>query len=128
MKKIALFMAVAATVLASCSDDDNTNSNPLNQAYLDGVWAETAPDADSHTLVFDADSVTFTQEFSIIGHYNYEVSGNKLLFTPTDSTTATPTQHTVEIVNDSVMKVSNLVITTGDTTPVAPITFKRLND
>jgi hypothetical protein len=129
MKKIALFMAVAATVLASCSDDDNTTSNPLNRTYLDGVWVESAPDANKHKLAFDADSVTLTRQESIVGNYDYEISGNRLLFTLKNSTTATPTEHTVQIVNDSVMKVSNLVVGPANgTTPAVPVTFKKLND
>jgi hypothetical protein len=130
MKKIALFMAFAAISLTSCSNDDDNNSPTLSAAYLGGVWVETAPTADMHTLRFDGNTARLNRQFSVIGEYTYQISGNTLLLTAEGVTT--PSQHTVTIVNDSVMKLSNFVFVGPAENSLPPedtsMTFTRLND
>jgi hypothetical protein len=109
MKKIALFIALAAVSLTSCSNDDDNNGPALNASYLEGVWVETHPDPDMHTLSFHGSTVTLTRQFSVIGEYDYEISGNTLLLS-TPSSAAPASEHVAEIVNDSVMRLSNMVI------------------
>lgn len=108
MKKITLFMAFAALGFTSCSSDDDKGTTPtLSRGYLEGVWQETAPD-DMHILAFHGNAATLHRSFMTIGEYTYQISGNKLLLSAGGTTT--PTEHTVTIVNDSVIKLSNFAI------------------
>jgi len=121
MKKLFMLAAVAAFSLSSCSDDDKTNTRTVNTAFLvDGVWEEVAPDPNHRTLSFDHAKVTLSREDGISTQSAYTISGNKLIF-------GTPAEHTVEVIDDLTMKVSNIYIA-ADTENGTPetVTFKKI--
>ncbi len=116
-----MISAAAAFSLISCSDDDKTNTRTIDTAFLvDGTWEEVAPDANHRALSFDHTKVTLSREDGISQQSAYTISGNKLIF-------GNPAEHTVQVIDDLTMKVSNIYIA-ADTENGTPetVTFKKM--
>jgi hypothetical protein len=125
MKKILLFLSVACIGFSSCDKDDDNNATPLTTAFLtDGTWIELTPQASHRNLSFDVNNATLSRQDGISRQYTYTISGNKLLFTASGSTTST--EHPVKRINKNTMEVGNIAI--GDPEEqVAPqtVTFRK---
>jgi hypothetical protein len=125
MKKILLFLSVACVGFSSCDKDDDNNTNPITTAYLtDGIWIEATPHAGQRNLSFDANNATLSRQDGISRQFTYTISGNKLLFTASGSTT--PIEHPVKRINDNTMEVGNITIGAPEE-QVAPqtVTFRK---
>ncbi|KOS04649.1 hypothetical protein AM493_00280 [Flavobacterium akiainvivens] len=122
MKKIALFMAVAATILASCSDDDSTPTPTIEKAFFAGAWNETAPDANHRTLNFVGDSVTLAREDGLNFKDKYTLTGNSLNFGA-----APNNNHIVQVIDSVTIKLSHIYIAAPNEngTPQT-VTFKKV--
>jgi CCR4-NOT transcriptional regulation complex NOT5 subunit len=124
MKKMfLLFTATAFTLFASCSDDDSNTS--ADSAFLDGTWIENTTSARRYSLAFENTDVTFARQDGLSQAFRYKISGNTLIFSSTENTSV-KTEHTLEKVNDSIIKVGNLYLAgpAENGTP-ATITFKK---
>ncbi|MFL9844817.1 hypothetical protein [Flavobacterium rhizosphaerae] len=106
MKKLFLFVAMAAFTLTSCSkDDDDNKTYTLNSDYLFGNWVETDPT--NYIFSFDESTATLTD----LGEpntqdYNYSTEEGKLiLVTPDGQYTST---FDIEIVDKDTLKLTSL--------------------
>lgn len=110
MKKIFLFLTLAALVITSCNSDDNArNEETTATVDLAGTWLESGPNASNFTVIFTDTTVTINSELNENTHtYNYTFENNTLhLTTPGSDIVYT---HYITPVNHGIMKMSNLYI------------------
>ncbi len=125
MKKITLFIALAAFSLSSCSHDDNdARQNVITITQLDGNWTESAPQAQWRSMAFDGHTATLSRADGLAIAYHYDINGNKLVFT---SANGEQTQHTIEVVNEATIKISDiLILGTAEIGNPETVTFGRI--
>lgn len=116
MKQILLLVLLALFLVSSCSKDDNENN-------LNGIFIETSPVEGRTTLEFQENIVTVLKQGGSKDRFEYQISGEKILLTPSWDKTIS-TEHSFEKVNNNQIKIGNLYPTLYNS-PDMMITFER---
>jgi hypothetical protein len=123
MKHIFYAMALAIT-FTSCSDDDTKAANSTDAAYLNGAWAETAPQAGHRAITFSGSTVVLSRTDGQTRTYNYTAANDSLTFTAAGSSTVT--KHALVKISATKISLSDIYISgTAENGFPETVTFEK---